>query len=227
MTSLPSRFVRLGQHLIIPFQLTKDEANLIWLQPQEMGIKMGIWFIELFFYTLDLFGIGEVYGILADWFSFRSRKLYDWEIELSKSVYGDSIPYQLITVDENALWGLKWPKLAKAYVSYQTINTSNTMANGLLLHEMVHIWQYHKFGSNYLLHALRAQYSELQYNYGGAIALRLAIQREKDLLSFNFEQQGDLVQDYYRIKNGYRPFWGQGKIEDLQYYEHFIQQLKA
>ncbi len=224
--TLPTRFKRLFRHLAIPFELGKES-----LIPKQGGFELlnriSLWFLELFLYLFDIIAVGEIYGSLLDWIKFSSRRLKPWEIKLVKTVYGDSIRYNIITVDENAILGVQWPAMAKAYVSFNTINTTGTMENGLLLHEMVHIWQYHKFGSPYLLKALLAQNSKMQYDYGGASALKNAVLEKLDLLSFNFEQQGDLVQDYYRIKNGYRPLWGKGKLEDLQYYEYFIRQLQA
>ena len=91
--------------------------------------------------------------------------------------------------------------------------------------ELVHIWQYERFGSVYIYYALMAQKSLMGYNYGGASALSDAINTGKQLKDFNFEQQGDIIEDYYRIKNGYSPTWGLGDQSKLAVYEHFANQL--
>ncbi len=228
ITSLPKRFFRLGKHLYDGFRFLKPkESRYWWESPIHMnyGQKVGVWFLELLLYILDILAIGEIYGILADWVKFNSRPLHKWEINLAKSVYGDSIRYSTITIDEKAIFGFRIFPTAKAYVSYQTINSNGIMENGVLIHEFVHIWQYERFGTAYALRALLAQNSKMQYNYGGVSALRAAIAKKLDFLSFNYEQQGDILQDYYRIKEGYRPLWGTGRREDLQYYEYFREQL--
>ena len=91
---------------------------------------------------------------------------------------------------------------------------------------MTHVWQYQKMGAIYIPHALRAQYSQMGYNYGGISALRDCQEKGKSFLSFNFEQQGDIISDYYRIKDGYKPHWGNGNRYDLPVYESFINQMR-
>jgi hypothetical protein len=228
ITSIPKRLYRLGKHLVDAVRFLKPkESRYWWESPISMNYaqKIGVWLIEFLLYILDLIGVGEVYGTLADWAKFNSRPLQKWEVEMAKSVYGDSLRYRLITVDEKAIFGFKIFPAAKAYVSYHTINAGGVLENGVLIHEFIHIWQYERFGTAYALRALLAQHSDMQYNYGGVTSLKSAIAKKLDFLSFNFEQQGDIIQDYYRIKEGYRPLWGIGKKEDLQYYEHFVNQL--
>ncbi|MEL6865625.1 MAG: hypothetical protein AAFP19_14455, partial [Bacteroidota bacterium] len=53
------------------------------------------------------------------------------------------------------------------------------------------------------------------------------LKRGKDFLAFNLEQQGDIVSDYYRIRDGYKPRWGNGKRQDLPVYQSFIDQLQS
>ncbi len=224
--TLAKRLLRLAVHFIIPFQVKNETIEKQKNKPKKVATLIGLWFIELFLCLLDVLAIGEIYGILADWLKFNSRRLHQWEIDLAKTIYGDSIRYNLITIDEKAFIGMKWPAIAKAYVSFHTVNTFGTMKNGVFIHEMIHIWQYQKFGSPYLLKALMAQNSYMKYDYGGIASLKYAISKKLAFTSFNFEQQGDLVQDYYLIKNGYPSQWGHGKKEDLHYYEHFIEQLK-
>ena len=99
------------------------------------------------------------------------------------------------------------------------------MQNSTFIHELTHIWQFEKMGSVYIPRALRAQQSPLGYDYGGVSALKICREKGKSFLSFNFEQQGDIVSDYYRIKNGYQPCWGNASLNDLPVYESFIKQL--
>ena len=63
------------------------------------------------------------------------------------------------------------------------------------------------------------------YNYGGVTTLKDFLEKGKNLLDFNLEQQADIVADYYLIKNGYAPQWGRGTLHDLHIYEKFIEDL--
>ncbi len=226
---IPIRVVRLLQHLydFFGFFDQKEEFSSNFLESQLNTIgKIGVWFLELFFYISDLFAIGEVYSILVDWIKINSRNLNKDEIQLANSVYENAINLKVISIDESSYLGIKWRPVAKAYATFHHINTWNKMENSVFIHELIHIWQYQKFGSVYLVRALLAQYSEKKYNYGGIAAIKKAIAKRWNLQNFNYEQQGDIVQDYYRIREGYPPLWGMATIQDLDYYEYFIKQIK-
>ena len=67
----------------------------------------------------------------------------------------------------------------------------------ILVHELVHVYQYERAGSRYFAEALLAQH-EAGYDYGGAAALQLSARaRGRHLRDFNREQQAQIVQDYY------------------------------
>ena len=100
------------------------------------------------------------------------------------------------------------------------------MNNSLLIHELVHVWQYQKVGIVYIPRALVAQRSAEGYDYGGAEGLEAARQAGRSLLEFNLEQQADIVSDYYRIREGYPPRWGHAGVASLPLYEYFVQQLR-
>ena len=147
-----------------------------------------------------------------------------WEKELAESVFGNSIHYYRVRIDEYAYAG---PKQAHfCYVSFHTVNSWGPMNNSILIHELVHVWQYEKMGAIYIPRALRAQHTQAGYNYGGVEALKAAIRTDKDLNSFNLEQQADIIADYYRIREGYTPRWGCGEKLDLWVYERFVEDLK-
>ena len=77
-------------------------------------------------------------------------------------------------------------------------------------------------GAVYMLRALVAQASSVGYDYGGVNGLKKAILEGGDLRSFNLEQQGDIVADYYRIRHNQKPEWGNGRMEDLPIYSAVI-----
>ncbi len=220
-TSFTKRLVRLGRHLVSPF---RGMGHLPYDYPK--GIyRYGLWLMEIPFFLLDLIGIGEIYGTLADWIKFGSRPLTPQEIELGKSVYGETVRFDLITIDERAYIGPK--RMLIAYVSFHTINSWGGFSRGLLLHEFVHNWQYERYGSVYIFRALLAQHSRMKYDYGGLPMLKKAKEEKWPFDRFNYEQQGDIVQDYYLVGKNISPCWGTATMKDIRYYEYFIHQLDA
>jgi type VI secretion system secreted protein VgrG len=79
---------------------------------------------------------------------------------------------------------------------------------GWLMHELTHQWQHQRLGWSYLTSALRVQLRDGRraYDYRREhptleAALQAALSAGLKLASFNPEQQGDLVRDYYfRLK---------------------------
>ncbi len=223
---LPLRIFRVFRHLWIGFKSLRPRRMYWW--ESEINTKKIYrvlnWWMEFTVYFLECFGVGEFYETLLDFLKFNSRTLKDWEIDLARTVFGDSINYRRVRVDEYSFLG---PKQARfCYVSFNLINSWGPMLNSLLLHELTHVWQYQKMGAVYIPRALRAQYSNAGYNYGGVSNLRSVLQKKKNLLSFNLEQQADIVADYYLIRDGYKPNWGKGVKKDLPIYENFIKQLR-
>ena len=106
-------------------------------------------------------------------------------------IFGDTIQYDRVRIDERAVLGP--PQLKICYVSFYTINAWGGMSNALLIHEMVHIWQFQQWGSVYIPRALKAQGSAEGYNYGGAPAVANWARRDGRLEDFNPEQQADLI----------------------------------
>jgi hypothetical protein len=218
-----SRFVR---HFLKGFLFLKPRKLYWWESEINNRILNRIlnWWIELAIYFCDIFGLPEFYETLMDFVKFNSRSLYDWEIELAKTVFGDSINYKRVRIDELSLTGPKQKNFC--YVSFYIINSWGSMKNSTLLHELTHVWQFEQMGSVYIPKALKAQNSKMGYNYGGVSALKASKEQGKSFLSFNIEQQGDIISDYFRIKEGYQPKWGMGCHHDLAFYRYFVDQVK-
>ena len=203
---LPVRLQRLGKHL----------QHFCWSSSQ--------WWLELLYLILDVVGIPELYEIVADWIKWSSRPLRPEEYELVYPIFGDTIQYDRVRIDERAVLGP--PQLKICYVSFYTINAWGGMSNALLVHEMVHIWQFQQWGSVYIPRALKAQGSAEGYNYGGAPAIVNWARQNGRLEDFNPEQQADLIADYWRLQNGWQTQWGPAGPADLPYYSYFVQQLQ-
>ncbi len=204
-TQFPIRLRRLLQHVTRIFQQ-----------------KLDLWLLELPFLLLELLGAFDLYDGIAS-FVKRARPLSEREIGIARTIFGNSIAYERVRIDEQAYLGPRKGKFC--YVSCNTINSWGKMHDFILIHELMHIWQYQHLGSVYIPRALSAQFTKEGYNYGGVNALYHAVQQGKKLLDFNYEQQADIIEDYYRLLLGYHPTWGNASEKDLEIYAHFARQL--
>lgn len=222
---LPVRLARLGTHLYrgLTFQMSrqeywKDEAN-----NSSRASVILLWIAELFILILELFGVGELYETITDFLKTRTRPLADWEIRMAQSVYGNSINYALVRIDETAWAGPK--QYHFCYVSFNLINSWQKMSNHILIHELMHIWQYQRLGAIYMVRALSAQHTQMGYNYGGIEAIRAKMANGETLLDFNFEQQADIVTDYFLLRQGFATQWGTARLVDIGVYEKLLREL--
>jgi hypothetical protein len=152
------------------------------------------------------------------------RPLNVHECWLARFVYGDSIDLAVVRIDERAKWGPKQYHLC--YVSFNIINSWGKMSDELLIHELIHVWQYQHFGAKYIPRALWAQRTSAGYNYGGLEALKTAKAAGKHFWEFNYEQQGDIIADYFRLTQGKNAYWGTATPDDLAVYEHFAEEMR-
>jgi hypothetical protein len=87
---------------------------------------------------------------------------------------------------------------------------------GLLIHELVHVYQYERAGSRYLIEALAAQRGE-GYDYAGPDGLKAARSAGRCLADFNREQQAQILQDYYaRLASSDEVDHFEGYADDLR-----------
>ena len=217
----PIRLLRLLTYLIKGWS-TSAYYKVFPYQPQYIVV---FYVADLFFLLLDCVGFFEWYEIFSDIFKYKTRALSKAERTLAKIVYKDSIQLDRVRIDEKAYLGP--PQMRICYVSFYTINSWGKMRDDTLIHELMHIWQYQKMGAIYIPRALSAQWTKMNYNYGGVPALLTALQEDKGLLSFNLEQQADIVADYFRIKTGLCPRWGDGDLSDLGVYENLMIELES
>jgi len=182
---LPTRIKRFLIHLVLPLGLYKNE-------PQALIINSVMdWLVGFILYFLDIFGIPELYEIIFECTKWNIRDLNAEEKNLTKVIFGKTIDSALIRLDEKAILGPK--QYHFAYVSFHTINSYGKLRKPIFVHEIVHVWQYHLLGSIYTYKALRAQHSKAGYGYGGFRRLYFAFEKRKSLLSFNFEQQAEII----------------------------------
>lgn len=214
----------------LPFRLKRLFVHFLWFGKRRNEIPQLIivdsfweWLVFIPFYIIDVFGIPDIYQILLDIVFYKSRSLTDTELDSSYRLFRNSIRYEHIKINENERWVAK--RLNIAYVSFETVHTSRAINSALLIHELVHVWQYTQFGSVYIYKALLAQKSKLGYNYQGRDGLASASDNRKQLYQFNFEQQGDIISDYYKLSSGIRPNWIENNSGSLIVFRPFVSDL--
>jgi len=155
-----------------------------------------LWLGDLLFYLVDLLGISlliQVFYIII----FPVRKLSEEEEFLAQQFFDTTIDYRYVLI--NSKMPKRFKNFAHAFVSLNIINYPERISNAIFIHELVHIWQYQQFGTVYIFRAILAQFSNEGYDYGGVEGLYNDMIQGKDFLDFNFEQQGEIFEDYCRI----------------------------
>ncbi|MGB4959093.1 MAG: hypothetical protein WBO36_06420 [Saprospiraceae bacterium] len=211
LLQFPIRVARLIKHFAYP--ISKRYCNAF---PPKDGLQ---WLGDLTFYIMDVIAIPEMYQFLLRCIKWNTRKLNEEELAIGKSVFGETLRYDLIRIDDKARFGTK--KIALAYVSFNTINYIRKIKSEIFVHELVHVWQFQYFGSIYIARAIEAQRSKEGYDYGGTPHLYKVMLNQGKLTDFNFEQQADIIEDYYKaMKNKDKS----GPLT-LNIYTYFAEQL--
>jgi hypothetical protein len=153
------------------------------------------------FQVLDLLFLFDLYEASCDLLFPALRRLRQEEVDLLKPIFGSSLPYEMMRIDERALIGPR--RYRFCYVSFHTINSWGPMSDAVLVHEAVHVWQYVHYGACYIPRALSAQRTPMGYNYGGLKGLAAAT----FLDDFNYEQMADVIEDAFRLCQGRPPKW--------------------
>jgi len=133
----------------------------------------------------------------------KVSRLTESEIRAASLVLGpNSIRYNAVRVAESRLLRLVF-KLngARAFTTFHTINLPSFGGHSrshldIVVHELVHVYQFEVVGSIYIWQALRAQRTT-GYGYGGKHQLVEDRSNGKHFKDYNREQQGQIAQDYY------------------------------
>lgn len=181
------------------------------------------WLAGIILLAFDLTPLSLIYEILVVLLHSKVRLLSAHEMQQAHSVFGQTIPLHLVALNPDSLQVKR--KKATAYVSFYTIHFYGSIPDSMLIHELVHIWQYQCYGSAYISEALWAQHLGGGYNYGGIEPLKM-YSEDKGLAAFNFEQQADIIEDYYRWKNGLPLQWALNVPGIGEVLEKYRNQLK-
>jgi hypothetical protein len=112
------------------------------------------------------------------------------EKQLAYPIFKDSIDWDNIRLNSRSLAARGFKV---AFVSFHTVHFGDRLSDDILIHELVHIWQYQNFGSAYIVRALHAQSTKAGYKYGGLLTLH----EKSNLTDFNFEQMAEVIRDAY------------------------------
>lgn len=226
VTRLPERLSRLVLGLWEGVKTMRPWALQWWesLGHADTWIDFLQWLGKNLIYMLEVLGIGEAYETAMDFLKFNTRPLTGGEVSKAQGVFGASINLELVRVDEHAVIGPMFS--GRAYTSFHVINNWGGLPDETLIHELTHVWQYQQVGAIYMAQALHAQATG-GYKYGGAPGLRSAKTAGQGLLTFNREQQAQIVEDYYLLKNQRPVFFGDAEHADLPLYAHFVKTVST
>ncbi len=204
----PVRLLRLIRHLLfLPAPPCLRDL------PSPPIQRAGLWCLDALLYGLECAGLNELAETVMDLSKPGTRPLNASEKEVMREIFGTRIATSRVVIDTTS-------RLARrkkvAFVTFNTIHCWNAIPPNLLAHELTHIWQYQQFGAVYISKSLQAQHSAAGYNYGGEPVLT----DSASFLEFNMEQQGDIVEDYFRHRTGLALQW----IEHPS--EHTLKKLK-
>ena len=147
------------------------------------------------------------------------RKLTYGEVQLASSIFGNTINYNDVNIyQENwagfipvpsgramTPWGDMYFDTSNKYYS-SDFSKKHYGYKALFIHEMVHVWQYQNgYPLNVLIGAVASLSAGYTYNinyrsfYDGGTEYVTLYSQFSD---FNIEQQGNIVMDYFLLKNG-------------------------
>ena len=142
-----------------------------------------------------------------------TRKLNNNELQLLNTLYFNEIDYSKVIITNQHLFS----KLLKKYSgivfdntivftkkSYKDDFSLNTGSMALLVHEMCHVWQYQNLNYRWYKAGIEhLKFGKSTYSYN--------IADHKKLTDFRFEQQGEIMADYFRLKQKNSP-----KVDDYE-----------
>lgn len=236
---LPTRLGRLFAHLWEGVRNLQPWSLAWWrsLGKASTWADFGKWVGRLAIYALEVTPIPEAAETLADFIKFNTRPLDEGERRKAVKVFGTAIPWDLVRVDKHAVLGPAFT--GRAFVSFNTINGWATLDDHTLIHELTHVWQYNTKGAIYMPNAIHAQAWGAGYEYGNDVtgsdtpeeqqAKRAETLRAKrasggTITSFNEEQQGQILGDYYVLR------YVDGALEDsdeVKAYEPFVDDVRG
>lgn len=156
-----------------------------------------------------------------------NRPLTQAEAAIAREVFGESLDLGPIRITDDGpvadLAGLDGrPRATPGLISFPpgtlSGNVNTPYFRETLVHELTHQWQY-QHGATVAFDLL-PDALDGEYDYGDVEGLSAALAEGKPFLEFTYEQQGAIVQDYYRLNTS-------GQIPPGSPYLEYIRQVQA
>ena len=154
------------------------------------------WIVSLFLYLTDLLLFPEIICISALLLNGNLRGLSPKEKEIREMLFEDKLHIPTL-INDKASWLTRNGKFA--FVSFYIINSDGHMKDRTFAHELIHIYQFSRYGSPYIIRSLLAQRTPSAYAYGGAPRLLEMYSNQLSQGVLNYEQQGEVLADYYQL----------------------------
>jgi Ca2+-binding RTX toxin-like protein len=209
------------------FRLVEDLGDALSNWPWEADFWKGLG--RVLIDALEIVGLGEAWEIAFEILKPWQRGLTSEEIAVARGVFGDSIHYNRVRLDEHSL--MAW--IGRTHVTGYLINSTEDLDDSTLIHELTHVWQYEEFGLVYIPEAIDGQNSDEGYSYGGVAGLQAKIAANQGLSAFNPEQQGAIVADYFDLRQDAREeeatsgYASDALRDQLDVYIHFVKEVST
>jgi len=148
--------------------------------------------------------VGGVAGdLIGNPLNDTTTHLSEEQIEGLREIFGDSIRYDEVVINDSSLLAdlnsnFNENGNSRPFVLGNTINSDGTLDDRELIHEMMHVYQYNRFGWDYLTMAGENRNYDYDYSELERIANDPNISGLR-LDQFGLEQQGEIVADYYEL----------------------------
>jgi len=170
-------------------------SKWIWENLLSFSVRIG----RIIARVLDLCVFPEGMDLLWQTLKPRTRRLTPVEEQEARTVFGDSINYRQVRIDEHSLIAWLGAKInncsGMGVTTFHTINFNGKIKTAAgnsnmkwLIHELVHVAQMEQVGSKYLVEAFYAQATE---GYGYTPGAK------PHFCDYNREQQASIAADYY------------------------------
>jgi len=183
---------------------------------------------------------GVVLDIITNPLEDTQRGLSEEEVTGLQEIFGDSIRWDEVVINDSSLMAdinsnFNESGNSRPFVLGATINSDGPISERELVHEMMHVYQFNKYGWEYLLMVANNNSYDYEYSTLETIANDNTLAGRR-LEQFGLEQQGEIVADYYELTQ-FKPgdtvtlrdgtVVSEANIDDLMdTYEPYIQEIQ-
>lgn len=212
--SYPIRIYRLLKHILPFWYRLGNVSSFFWLLE---------WPISFVLLVGDLLFLPELICIVFILLKKDLRRLSPKEDAIKTSLFQGSLVMPIFLNNSATLLTRKG---RIAFVSFYIIHSCG-MSDRTYAHELIHNYQFSRYGSPYIIRCLIAQASKEGYDYGGPSRLMdIFINQQKESV-LNYEQKGEVLADYFMLRNNEKQFSESRYFQLTTSYEHIIKQWRS